>query len=479
MRERIEKYLDEHRDDIHRDILRLLAVSSVSEDRAGCRRALAEFLALAESMGFTAAAAASGDVGTAVMGPDLPGQFETMGILAHVDVVDPGEPGDWSHSHLGELAEGAIWGRGALDDKGPLVICLWAVKALRDLGVLFRKRVSFIVGTMEEVDWLDIDAYLAEAAPPDFGFTPDGEFPVINREKGHCDVFMTFDRVRHRALGEYEIVDFKAGTVANSIPDAAQVRLRYTGTDRGHDSVGALKTLLAAAAEGARAAISIEPSDGGMAIVKAKGKSVHSSMPELGDNALVRLCVFLAGLGRNGFVDFTADCFADGPVTHELALQTRDEYARGEFVGPTTASPDLVETTAGEFILTVNLRMSFDQTEEELRSAFEAIRDRYGYSFRLHQFLPALFISKERPFMRAFLAAYEAVTGRQSDFILAPGTSYAKAMPKVAAFGPVFPGQIDLCHMVDEKMSFEDVLACARIYAGAVYAVVSSPDSMS
>lgn len=479
MYERIKSYLTEHQADIHKDILRLLAISSASEDREGCRRALKEFLAMAKSMGFIVDTAAAGDVGTAIMGPDMPGKFETMGVLAHVDVVDAGDPKEWSHSPLGELADGAIWGRGTLDDKGPLVICLWAAKALRDLGVPFRKRVSFIVGTMEEVDWLDIDAYLTEAAPPDFGFTPDGEFPVINREKGHCDVFMTFDRARHGTLGEYEIVEFKAGTVANSIPDSAQVKLRYTGADRGHDSVKTLKALLAAAAEGARAAITIEPSDGGTAIVKARGKSVHSSLPEQGDNALVRLCVFLAGLGRNGLVDFTADCFADGPVVHVLPLQTREEYARGEYIGPTTASPDLVETVDGEFKMTVNLRMSFNQTEEELRSAFEAIQDRYGYAFRFQQYLPALFISKERPFMQAFMKAYEGRMGEPSEFILAPGTSYAKAMPKVAAFGPVFPGQVDLCHMVDERMSFEDVLRCALIYTDSIYAIVSSAEPMA
>lgn len=434
---------------------------------------------MAESMGFIVTTAAAGEVGTAIMGPDIPGEFETMGILAHVDVVDPGDPLEWSRSPLGELADGAIWGRGTLDDKGPLVICLWAVKALRDLGVLFRKRVIFIVGTMEEVDWLDIDAYLVEAAPPDFGFTPDGEFPVINREKGHCDVFITFDRAQHKTLGEYEIVEFNAGTVANSIPDTAQVKLRYTGTDRGHDTVKAIEALLSTATEGALAAITIEASDGGLTIIKAKGKSVHSSLPEQGDNALVRLCVFLARLGRNGLVDFTADCFADGPVVHVLPLQTREEYARGEYIGPTTASPDLVQTASAEFMMTVNLRMSFDQTEAELRSAFESIQGRYGYSFRFQQFLPALFIAKDRPFMKAFMAAYEGVMGMESEFILAPGTSYAKAMPMIAAFGPVFPGQIDLCHMVDERMSFEDVLACALIYTNSIYAIVASAEPMA
>lgn len=43
----------------------------------------------------------------------------------------------------------------------------------------------FIVGTDEESGWGDMDYYFAHNGlkDPDFGFSPDAEFPIINGEK--------------------------------------------------------------------------------------------------------------------------------------------------------------------------------------------------------------------------------------------------------------------------------------------------------
>jgi len=441
---RIDAYLREHESEIIADILRLVAVPSVSEDRAGARRALKEFLEMAAAMGFEVSEAAGGDVGIATQGPDGSGPCETLGILAHVDVVDPGDPGAWSRSPWGALSDGAVWGRGTLDDKGPLVICLWAVKALRDLGIPFRKRVSFIVGTMEEIDWEDMRVYLEELPPPDFGFTPDGEFPVINREKGYCDVELSFDRERNETLGSYRIESLEAGVSVNAVPDSATALLcPLSGAS---DQGAALLAVLSDASESVRSSIAVEAGSGGRIVVKARGQAVHSSVPERGQNALTLLASFLSRLGRNGLVDFLADTFSNDAYARSLGLQTRPEYAQEEYIGPTSASPDLARTMDAAFQVALNLRLSFGQTEKELETVFQSGRERYGYSFTLTQYMPALFIPKDRPFMKALMSAYEGRTGLPGEFVLAPGTSYAKAMPNVAAFGPILLGHPDLCH---------------------------------
>jgi hypothetical protein len=60
------------------------------------------------------------------------GQGENaLGILVHADVVPAGDPTRWQHPPFsGELVDGAVWGRGSLDDKGPLVASLYALAAL-------------------------------------------------------------------------------------------------------------------------------------------------------------------------------------------------------------------------------------------------------------------------------------------------------------------------------------------------------------
>jgi acetylornithine deacetylase len=65
----------------------------------------------------------------------LPGTIRGRSLIfnAHSDVVSPGNLAAWSCDPWnGGVRDGAILGRGACDDKGPLVAALWAMLALRD-----------------------------------------------------------------------------------------------------------------------------------------------------------------------------------------------------------------------------------------------------------------------------------------------------------------------------------------------------------
>ena len=108
---------------------------------------------------------------------------EVMGILCHLDVVPEGK--DWDYEPFGgQVAEGRIYGRGAIDDKGPTVAAYYAMKALKDAGVVPEKKVRLILGLDEESGWKGMDYYLKRVRHPDFGFSPDAEFPAIHGEMG-------------------------------------------------------------------------------------------------------------------------------------------------------------------------------------------------------------------------------------------------------------------------------------------------------
>lgn len=75
-------------------------------------------------------------------------------LMAHQDVVPvtAGTEGDWKHPPFeGRIAEGAVWGRGAIDDKGSLVGLFEAVETLAASGFQPKRTVILVSGHDEEV----------------------------------------------------------------------------------------------------------------------------------------------------------------------------------------------------------------------------------------------------------------------------------------------------------------------------------------
>jgi acetylornithine deacetylase/succinyl-diaminopimelate desuccinylase-like protein len=82
-------------------------------------------------------------------------------LLNHTDVV-PVEAEQWSvDPYAGEIKDGYLWGRGALDMKGMGVLELMTVLTLKRLGARLRRPVRFLAVADEEagseygVEWLD------------------------------------------------------------------------------------------------------------------------------------------------------------------------------------------------------------------------------------------------------------------------------------------------------------------------------------
>ncbi|WP_144876842.1 M20/M25/M40 family metallo-hydrolase [Microbacterium sp. 1.5R] len=72
-------------------------------------------------------------------------------LMAHYDVVPVDETDDWTHPPFaGVIADGIVYGRGALDDKGPLVVVLDAVENLLADGFTPARDVYLSFGGNEE-----------------------------------------------------------------------------------------------------------------------------------------------------------------------------------------------------------------------------------------------------------------------------------------------------------------------------------------
>ncbi len=429
---------------ILKDLADFVSIASVSDDQEKVRKALDYILDLGDTMGFRVQRCADGQVGVIEMGDG----DETLGILAHVDVVPAGDLAQWESGPFeAVIRDGKIFGRGTLDDKGMIIASLYAMKAVMDSGKPLYKKVQLILGTQEEVEWTDMDAYVKSYPLPDYGFSPDGEYPICNIEKGVADFTLEFDVTEDLAEGEVPYVtEIHCGTATNSVPGKAQAFL----------------------------------SDGRM--VTAEGKTVHSCQPERGDNALFNLCRKLEDVGAaenklmrllQAVKDGFEDVYGSG-----IGLRSEDEYYKGEFVHRNTFSPTIFKAQGGKVTVNINCRFPYGASEDALKDGITAFAAANGGSITAWDILPAVFVSQHRPFLQVLAGAYEEVTGLQNEFTLAYGGSYAKAMPGVVSWGPIFPGEEDTCHEANEYISVDSLMKSTEIFTRAIEGIVCSEESM-
>ena len=84
-------------------------------------------------------------------------------LMAHIDVVPCDESAPWQHPPFGaEIHDGAIWGRGTLDDKGSLVGICVAVERLLEQGFEPARDVWLSFGAREETSGPDARAAVEE-----------------------------------------------------------------------------------------------------------------------------------------------------------------------------------------------------------------------------------------------------------------------------------------------------------------------------
>lgn len=168
-------------------ILELVRIDSVETEAAdgapfgsGVRRALDKALSISEGLGFQTKNL-DHYIGYAQYGEG----DEYVCAIGHVDVVETGE--GWKQPPFsGYMEQGVIYSRGVLDNKGPILSCLYGLYALKELGIQLKHPVRIIFGCDEESGFEDLAYYLERERPPAYGFTPDCKYPAVYAERGRA-----------------------------------------------------------------------------------------------------------------------------------------------------------------------------------------------------------------------------------------------------------------------------------------------------
>ena len=444
--ERIDQFIQAQRENILRDIGRLVAVPSVEGPAApgapfgpGPRAALDEALAIAAELGL-APGEGEGHIGWA----DVPGaeKEKYLATITHLDVVPEGNGWDAAPFTL-RVRDGWLLGRGVADDKGPSVLCLYALKFLKDEAGPLRYPVRALLGCNEETNMKDVAWYNAHEKPPVFCFTPDAEFPLCNGEKGQFEA----DLLSPVLNGD--ILDFEGGVARNAVPDRASALIRA--------ELAALP-----AAEG----ITLEQEADGVR-VRGWGKSGHAAMPQGTVNAIGLVVDYLLanGIGseaERAFLQLLHKLHSAWDGTG-LGIQADD----GLF-DPLTVVGGVIRMENGALRQTVDCRFPTSTNGSVLEAALRKAAGDAGVVCMDHVNEP-FYIGVDAAPIQALMEAYCQVTGEEAKPFTMGGGTYARHFPLAVSFGPensdaVLPDFAGPMHGANEGAKFEHLLAALKIY---------------
>ncbi|WP_336635341.1 dipeptidase PepV [Lysinibacillus fusiformis] len=384
---------------------------------------------------------------------------DLLGILCHVDVVPIGDEADWTYPPFsGTVADGKLYARGAIDDKGPTVAAWMAMKLVKDAGIQLDKRVRMIVGTDEETGFRCVDHYFKQEEMPSIGFAPDADFPLINAEKGIAELVFSQNKVGDTT--KEQLLLFNAGKRPNMVPDLAKATVQHASAQFEQN----FQTFL-----------SKNQLDGSLLmedsryIITIKGKAAHAMEPEKGVNAAVYLAAFLqqelTTESSKQFVDFIADVFYQDHYGHQLELQFEDAMS-----GHTTLNPGIVSydvSKGGSLVISMRYSVSYP-FDEKITEAQRLVVKR-GFLLDIQDDSKPHYVSEDDPFIQTLASIYRRQSGdTETPLLSTGGGTYARVLKKGVAFGMLFPGEQDVAHRADEFVVVENLVKAAAIYAEAI-----------
>lgn len=447
----IDAFAEQNRENILRDITRLVAVPSVEGAPEpgkpyGPGPAAALDCALAIAAGLGLHVHNDGNrIGWAETAPIAEGE-KYLATITHCDVVPEGSGWD-ADPYTVRLRDGWLLGRGVADDKGPGILCLYALKYLKDSGVPLRYPVRALLGANEETGMADAEYYAETWPQPVFCFTPDAEFPVCNGEKGGFG-----GELVSPVFEGGVIVDFCGGVARNAVPDRAACTVR------------APQSALAAV-DGVT--FEPDPNDPACTILRGWGKSGHAAMPAGTVNAIARIVDCL----------LQSNVCTPAETAYLKVLATLHADTAGKALG-IAADDGLFDplTIVGGTIAMQNgrLRQSFDcryPTNTDAARLTAAMKEVCGTAAALENVTDRVpfYISADHPAIKTLINTYNEVTGENKTPFVMGGGTYARHFLLAVSFGPEhtdlpLPDFAGPMHGANEGANFDKLIEALKVY---------------
>lgn len=458
--------VEKRKEELMADLFSLLEINSERDDSKadakhpfgpGPVKALEKFLEMAERDGYK-----TRNIDNYAGDFEFGEGEEVLGIFGHLDVVPAGSGWD-TDPYKPVIKDEKLYARGSSDDKGPTMACYYGLKIIKELGLPTSKKVRFVVGTDEESGWGDMDYYFAHNGlkDPDFGFSPDAEFPIINGEKGNITEYLHFTGAN---AGDVVLESFAGGLRENMVPESATAVISGLTKDDLEASLSAYT-----AAEGLRG--EVVEADGKLSVT-IYGKSAHGSTPEAGVNGATHLARFLSVYD-----------FEDGAKAY---LQVAGEVLHNDFSGEKLGVAYIddkmgaLSMNAGVFkfdkkaddnTIALNFRYPKGTDKETIKAKLEEIAGVASVSLSEHEHTPH-YVPMEDELVQTLLSVYEKQTGLKGYEQVIGGGTFGRLLKRGVAFGAEFPGDENTMHQANEYMPLTNIYRSAAIYAEAIYELI-------
>ena len=371
---------------------------------------------------------------------------DALAILAHLDVVPEGD--GWKYPPYGAVIEnGRMYGRGTSDDKGPAVAALYAMKAVKDVGIPLRRKVRLILGCDEESGWEDIAHYNKVATMPRMGFSPDASYPIINIEKGICRLEL------HGVLSNegLQVIAFNNGERPNVIPGRASALVAGDAATVAQAEAAAKKLDIPA---------EVQLTDKGVSIT-VTGISGHAAYPETARNANGEMLLLLRELGVQGDLRLLADKIGLDYKGEGLEISVSDGIS-----GYLTCNLGIIRAGEGGVYATLDIRYPVMTNPDMIIKNVSAFLP--GMRVDAMEVKEPHHVPAGSELVQKLLDAYHEVTGYERKCLYTGGGTYARSLQEGVAFGASFPQDEDLAHQANEYADIEGLYKNIKIFALAI-----------
>ena len=461
MKNKYTEFMDKHEAELVEDIFTVCRINSERTEPlegapygAGPRAALAQAEALAKAYGFQAQVC-----GDRVLRVEYGTGEPALAILAHLDVVPAGT--GWTKCQPYEpVRQGdMLYGRGVSDDKGPAMASLWSLLAARELAGPLTKKVQLLLGSCEETGSDDVDWYMKNYKLPPMVFTPDGDFPVANVEKGRAAVCIT-SPADQTPKAPY-VMRFTAGTVANAVPGTASCGVVGTTAE----FVRAQAALLAIPG----VSFEVTTCHHGNTHITCKGVAAHASLPEQGKNAACALLELLARIGLSDSAGNRSLMALRQAIPYgDWAGRAFGAACSDEVSGALTVNLGIVNYSIPDGLrAVVDMRIPVCGRGEEIVSGLDKALGNAASAEALGISKPHM-VPGDSPFVTGLMEIYRKYTGLEGQPMSMGGGTYVHDIEGGVAFGCTMPGRNPKMHEPDENMPVSDLLLSAAMFAEAI-----------